>query len=137
MRGPRRRRMDGHGDVHDPSSIVGQYDEHEEQAERHRRHDEEGPRDSRVRCATIATAPTACRGMYLATVDWLTEMPSFSSSPWIRGAPQSGLAAESSRVTPRTSSATGAPFRVSALPPPEQPKATSVPADDGLRFHHV
>ena len=30
--------------------------------------------------------------MYFATVDWLTAMPSFRSSPWIRGAPQRGLA---------------------------------------------
>src|SRR6267142_2260627 len=28
--------------------------------------------------------------MYLATVDWATAMPSLSSSPWIRGAPQPG-----------------------------------------------
>jgi hypothetical protein len=26
------------------------------------------------------------RRMYFATVDWLTEMPGFTSSPWIRGA---------------------------------------------------
>ena len=31
-------------------------------------------------------------GMYRATVDWPTENPSFSSSPWILGAPQFGLA---------------------------------------------
>jgi hypothetical protein len=27
---------------------------------------------------------------YFATVDWATVMPSFRSSPWRRGAPQSG-----------------------------------------------
>ena len=32
------------------------------------------------------------RTMYFATVAWLTSMPSFKSSPWMRGAPQSGLA---------------------------------------------
>jgi hypothetical protein len=32
------------------------------------------------------------RGRYLPTVAWLTSMPSLSSSPWIWGAPQSGLA---------------------------------------------
>jgi hypothetical protein len=32
------------------------------------------------------------RIMYLATVAWLISMPSLRSSPWIRGAPQSGLA---------------------------------------------
>src|ERR1035437_6115105 len=30
------------------------------------------------------------RTMYFATIAWLTSMPSLSSSPWIRGAPQSG-----------------------------------------------
>src|SRR5882757_5862033 len=29
---------------------------------------------------------------YLPTVAWLTSMPSLSSSPWMRGAPQSGFA---------------------------------------------
>ena len=32
------------------------------------------------------------RGKCLPTVAWLTSMPSLSSSPWMRGAPQSGLA---------------------------------------------
>src|SRR6266568_2783741 len=31
-------------------------------------------------------------GRYLPTVAWLTLMPSLSSSPWMRGAPQSRLA---------------------------------------------
>jgi hypothetical protein len=26
--------------------------------------------------------------MYLATVDWAMSIPSFSSSPWMRGAPE-------------------------------------------------
>src|SRR6266571_4364392 len=33
-----------------------------------------------------------CRGMYFETVACETVRPSFSSSPWIRGAPQRGLA---------------------------------------------
>jgi hypothetical protein len=37
------------------------------------------------------------RPMYFATVDWLTVMPSFRSSPWIRGAPQRGLASDMSK----------------------------------------
>jgi hypothetical protein len=36
--------------------------------------------------------------MYLATVVWPTSMPSLSSSPWILGAPQSGLARLMSRT---------------------------------------
>src|SRR5271167_907831 len=44
--------------------------------------------------------------MYLATVAWLTSMPSLSSSPWIRGAPQSGLAPLICRIRSRTSRST-------------------------------
>ena len=52
------------------------------------------------------------RGMYLATVVCPTSMPSFSSSPWIRGAPQSGLARLTSRMSRRiSSSAFGRPPR--------------------------
>src|SRR6516162_4031634 len=41
--------------------------------------------------------------MYLATVSWDTSIPSLSSSPWIRGAPQSGLAVLILRIHCRTS----------------------------------
>src|SRR6266851_532791 len=40
--------------------------------------------------------------MYRATVDWPTENPSFSSSPWILGAPQFGLARAISAMRRRT-----------------------------------
>ena len=50
--------------------------------------------------------------MYLATVDCLTEIPNFRSSPWIRGAPQSGFAPDISRINARTSAGTpGRPVR--------------------------
>jgi len=49
------------------------------------------------------------RRMYFATVDWLTATPNFCNSPWIRGAPQSGLALDSSRMRAFTSA--GAPRR--------------------------
>ena len=53
-----------------------------------------------------------CRRMYFATVDWLTVMPNFCSSPWMRGAPQSGFAVDSSRIRARTSVSTlGRPVR--------------------------
>src|ERR1700736_3997098 len=42
-------------------------------------------------------------GMYLPTVAWLTSMPSLSSSPWMRGAPQSGLAKLIRRIRSRIS----------------------------------
>jgi len=36
--------------------------------------------------------------MYLATVVWPRSMPNLSSSPWILGAPQNGLARPISRI---------------------------------------
>ena len=44
--------------------------------------------------------------MYFATVDWLISIPSFSGLPWMRGAPQSGFAADRVRISARTSAAT-------------------------------
>jgi hypothetical protein len=46
------------------------------------------------------------RTMYFATVARLTSMPSFKSLPWIRGAPQSGLALFICRIRSRTSRST-------------------------------
>src|SRR5882762_11337368 len=43
------------------------------------------------------------RGMYLATVDWATAMPSLSNSPWIRGAPQPGFSVAMRRMSVRRS----------------------------------
>src|SRR3954465_6325706 len=44
--------------------------------------------------------------MYLAAEVWPTSMPSLRSSPWTRGAPQSGLARLISRISRRISGAT-------------------------------
>jgi hypothetical protein len=53
------------------------------------------------------------RPRYFATVVWETVSPSFSNSPWIRGAPQSGLAACICRISARMSMATaGRPARL-------------------------
>src|SRR5882762_7843454 len=41
--------------------------------------------------------------MYLATLDWATSKPSLSSSPWMRGAPHSGLSALIRRISARRS----------------------------------
>src|SRR5713226_3465 len=50
--------------------------------------------------------------MYLATAVWEIAIPSLSNSPWIRGAPQRGLARLISRVRSRVSLETGGrPFR--------------------------
>src|SRR6476646_4255888 len=45
--------------------------------------------------------------MYFATVDWDTSIPSLSSSPWTRGAPQSGFAKLIFRISFRTSKLIG------------------------------
>jgi hypothetical protein len=41
--------------------------------------------------------------MYLATLDWATSIPSLSSSPWMRGAPQSGFSTLIRRTNARSS----------------------------------
>src|ERR1700680_4599236 len=76
------------------------------------------------------------RTMYFATVAWLTLIPSFKSSPWMRGAPHSGLALFICRMRSRTSRSTD------GRPDPErqrqEPEALSVPLDHGgwLHQHH-
>jgi hypothetical protein len=50
--------------------------------------------------------------MYLAALVWPISMPSLSNSPWIRGAPHSGLEMLISRISRRISTATvGRPER--------------------------
>src|SRR5262249_36907516 len=62
-------------------------------------------------------------------------MPSLRSSPWIRGAPQNGLARLMSRINWRISSGTLRSAAARARPPsPEQAKPDPVPADNRLRF---
>src|SRR6202051_4649446 len=45
--------------------------------------------------------------MYLATLDCATSIPSLSSSPWMRGAPQSGFSTLIRRINPRSSVSIG------------------------------
>src|SRR3974390_1594604 len=57
-------------------------------------------------------------------------MPSLSNSPWILGAPQSGLARLMSRINLRMSADSfGRPPRRSRLPSPVKAKTRAVPAD--------
>jgi hypothetical protein len=74
--------------------------------------------------------------MYFATVDWLTVMPSFRSSPWIRGAPQKGIGvghrADERADVDRYARPTRA---ASALPGPEQAKAPVMPGDHRLGLY--
>jgi hypothetical protein len=45
--------------------------------------------------------------MYLATLDCATSSPSLSSSPWMRGAPQSGFSMLIRRINTRSSVSIG------------------------------
>src|SRR5258708_38565381 len=69
--------------------------------------------------------------MYLATVDWATSKPSLSSSPWMRGAPQSGFAR---LISPSNSAGTlGLPTRLRDRQRQKGPKANTMPANDRFR----
>src|SRR5215831_18715857 len=76
--------------------------------------------------------------MYFETVACDTVTPSFSSSPWILGAPQSGFARLVCRIRSRSSvPIAGRPPSASTLPCPVASKSLPVPADHGLRPHHM
>src|SRR5713101_4058080 len=71
--------------------------------------------------------------MYLATLDCATSNPSLSSSPWIRGAPQSGFSTLIRRINTRSSvSICGRPPLWARLPTPVAAKAGSVPTHERL-----
>src|ERR1700737_3521301 len=91
-------------------------------------HNQQQPkRDCRHHDRSIAAIPSAwlrrnvlhpCEGgtllrtIYLATLVWLTSMPSLRSSPWILGAPHNGLATLIWRISWRISAVTaGRPHR--------------------------
>src|ERR1700736_5146865 len=104
------------GDIraYDIPAIVGQNDHHVEQPKRRGRDKE------RIDCSDAGglipqeaapgrgrrTCVPRLRTVYLATVAWLISMPTLSSSPWIRGAPQSGLALLICRIRSRISRST-------------------------------
>src|SRR5258708_18356709 len=76
------------------------------------------------------------RTMYLLTLVSPTSMPSLRSSPWMRGAPQSGF----SRLILRISFAYFLRHRwatalaAADLPGPEPSGSFAAPRDDGFRF---
>jgi hypothetical protein len=87
--------MLGEGGAHEIPAIMGQNDHHVEQPKRRGRHNEHIDRSDAfdvIQEAAPARKAPRRRSMDFATVAWLTSMPSLSSSPWIRGAPQSALA---------------------------------------------
>src|SRR6266481_3281451 len=71
--------------------------------------------------------------MYLATLDCATSNPSLSSSPWMRGAPQSGFSTLIRRINTRSSvSICGRPSPWARLPTPVATKTGSVATHEGL-----
>src|SRR5262249_680931 len=71
------------------------------------------------------------------TLVWLISMPSLSNSPWIRGAPHSGLAMPISRISRRISTGTfGRPERGRDFQLPIRSEPGTMPTDDSLRLHN-
>src|SRR6476659_7966898 len=73
--------------------------------------------------------------IYLATLVCPISMPSLRSSPWIRGAPHSGLARLISRISRRISTPNNRPTTTaSRLPAPVGSEPGTMPADKGVRL---
>jgi hypothetical protein len=109
LSGPRRGGMLGEVEVQDAAPMVSEHDEDEEHPQLGGGNGEEVDRDQIPDMVREERAP-GLRGRQRAlrvrreTVRSATSMPSFRSSPWIRGTPHSGLAATILR-TRATSSA--------------------------------
>src|SRR5712692_1092453 len=73
--------------------------------------------------------------MYFWMVRLLTLMPSLSSSPRIRSAPQSRPRRAMSRMSSTVSAGSGEPLRGRDLERQKRPESGSVPAKDGVRLH--
>src|ERR1700716_59721 len=65
--------------------------------------------------------------MYLATLDWATLNPSLSSSPWMRGAPQSKFSVLICRISARNSASIGGRPASTRFPTPIAAKAGPMP----------
>jgi hypothetical protein len=94
-----------------PAPLVPQNDQDKQQPKADGRHDQEVHRADACRMIVqkglqVCDRPRPRLAMYLATVDWATSIPSLSSSPWMRGAPQSRLARLISRISRRISTGT-------------------------------
>ena len=100
--------MIGDGDMYDAPSLVGKDDQNKQQAARRGRYHEEirGHHLPAVICQE--RAPRLGRRATLANHIFrngrlINSDPTFTSSPWIRGAPQRGLASDIVRISVRTS----------------------------------
>jgi hypothetical protein len=113
---PRRRRIGGDGDMHDAWRSCAR-----RTRKTKRRYVAVGTtkKSAPVSCVTWFTTNVRQLGkrgrrpsMYFATLAWLIPIPSFSNSPWMRGAPQRGFTSDIVRISARTSSGTeGRPRR--------------------------
>ena len=123
---PLHSRIRSDAEVKDTAPVVSQHQEDIQNPKPDRRHGEEVDRH-------YSLDVIVKEGMYLPTLVSPTSMPSLSSSPWMRGAPQSGFSRLSLRISSRTSlgSAGG---QGSDFPSPEQPEALAVPGNDSLRL---
>src|SRR5437879_6253383 len=70
--------------------------------------------------------------MYLATLDCPTSNPSLSSSPWMRGAPQSGFSMLICRISAQLRFDLRSPSPWARLPTPAAAKAGPMPTNEGL-----
>src|SRR5207245_1421510 len=77
------------------------------------------------------------RTMYFDTVACETVRPSFSSSPWILGAPQRIGAAHPPNQISELCADHGSTVSSPTLPCPVQPESPAVPPDHGLGPHHL
>ena len=76
--------------------------------------------------------------MYLETVDSAISNPSFSSSPWIRGAPHRGFSLLICRMSSRSSRVIlGRPRSGTGFPAPIGSKPCSMPAQNRVRQNHA
>jgi hypothetical protein len=108
LRRPLSGRMLGNVEVHHASALMGEDHEDKEDQEHHRRHHEKVEATRFCTWFVRKVFHVGDRGFrgctrYFSTVDFATAMPSFRSSPTMRGDPQVGLACHILRMTSRTS----------------------------------
>ena len=100
---PRRSGMCRDTHMYDAPTLMGEDHQYEQRAVRGGRDDEEIGRHDLVDVRHVCDGRRRRLRMYFAIVASLTSIPSFNSSPWIRGAPQIGFASAMVRIRARTS----------------------------------
>ena len=128
--------MGRHRYRYQPPSFVPENDQNEKQPKADRRHDQEVHRtDAGRKVFHVCDRPRPLLAMYLATVDCATSIPSFSNSPWMRGAPHSRLAR--THFSDQTADLPWYPrptAQTARLPAPIQTEPRPMPPDNRLRL---